>query len=111
MAKINRGELMKTAWAIYRARDWRSMGAIRKPYNDTPGLWVEAKGHTFKAALRRAWSDAKMAAKAGSLAAGQEAMIGQASADLFMLKMKDRWDHRDFTRQSELNNEISRLGA
>lgn len=97
---FNRSEILRSAWARYRASAERI------------GL-VEFSRKRFANALRMAWSDAKLHAHVRQQMAAEAAeaeanpIKAEARAELLGLQMKDRWTPADYSRAASLNHAIA----
>lgn len=97
---LNRSEILRAAWADYRA----AAALI--------GLTAFSRKH-FAHALRMAWYDAKLVAYIDVQMAEEAAeaianpVKAEARAELLDLQMKDRWTSADRDRVSALNYAIA----
>lgn len=86
--KLNRSEIMKNAWILYRT------------------IFGGAKGRNiFRAALRQAWRDAKRAVALAALDAKSTVAQKAARVALVTLEAKDRWTPADYTQAATLRQE------
>jgi len=97
---FNRSNILKAAWARYRADA------------DLLGLASFSRSR-FASCLRMAWSDPKLVARIEAQMAAEEAerianpIKAEARAELTMIQMKNHWTATDFARASTLQSAIA----
>ena len=90
----NKSEIMKAAWAMHR----ENVEAVRR----WPAKARQEKlANSFSTCLKMAWAIAKQAIENPA----------DPKEQLFLLKMKDRWDNSDFELARELEAKIARQAA
>lgn len=89
---FNRSEIMHRAWAVARAEIAASRVALS----------VQSRRFIFKHALRRAWTEAKLA----KAAAAVPPAVAAVNARIFALEGLNRWTPAEYAQRDALTLEL-----
>lgn len=117
MAKYDKAEVMRRAWADFRKRNagYAAKGFSRRdPFSICLAhQWAQIKRETAETERRRIREerDAENARQQREWRAKQfpDTPLGKVKWDIFLLEMKDRWTDQDFAQIDRLKAEKARI--